>query len=75
LVENYPCNNREELCKREGEIIRLIGTLNSNIAGRDKMLYYIDNADKIKEQHKIYDEARKHNPDRIQQKKRVGGKV
>ncbi len=31
LYENYPCNNREELCKREGEIIRLIGTLNSNV--------------------------------------------
>jgi hypothetical protein len=23
LYENYSCNNREELCKKEGEIIRL----------------------------------------------------
>ncbi len=49
LYENYSCNNKDELCKREGEIIRLIGTLNSRIAGRDKKQYRIDNADKIKE--------------------------
>lgn len=36
LYENHPCNSKEELCKREGEIIREIGTLNSNIAGRSQ---------------------------------------
>jgi hypothetical protein len=30
----YPCNSREELCKKEGEIIREIGTLNIVINGR-----------------------------------------
>ena len=30
LYENYSCNSREELNKREGEVIRLIGTLNTN---------------------------------------------
>ncbi len=54
LYENYSCNNREELLRREGEIIRLIGTLNSKIAGRDQKQYRIDNADKIKEQRKQY---------------------
>ena len=49
LYENYQCNNREELCRREGEIIRLIGTLNSKIAGRDKKQYYFENVDRIKE--------------------------
>ena len=34
LYENCPCNSKEELCKREGEIIREIGTLNRCIAGR-----------------------------------------
>lgn len=34
LYENYQCNNKEELCRREGEVIRLIGTLNRCIAGR-----------------------------------------
>lgn len=65
LYEHYPCNNRNELEKREGEIIRLIGTLNKSIAGRDDKQYridkadkikqyYIDNADKVKEKNKQY---------------------
>ncbi len=54
LYENYQCNNKNELCKREGEIIRLIGTLNSRIEGRDRKQYYIDNADTIKENKKQY---------------------
>jgi hypothetical protein len=49
LYENFPCSCREELHKKEGEIIRLIGNLNSIIAGRNKKEYYIENADKIKE--------------------------
>lgn len=36
LHEYFPCNNREELCKREGEITREIGTINKNIAGRSQ---------------------------------------
>ena len=34
LYEENPCENKEQLNKREGEIIREIGTLNSQIAGR-----------------------------------------
>ena len=34
LYEEFPCENKEQLCKKEGEVIRLIGTLNSQIAGR-----------------------------------------
>lgn len=33
LVENYPCNNKNELCKREGEIIRDTTCVNKNIPG------------------------------------------
>ena len=36
LYEDFPCKSREELHKREGEITRLIGTLNMIIAGRTK---------------------------------------
>jgi hypothetical protein len=36
LYENYPCNDKNELIKREGEIIRQLGTLNKEIAGRTK---------------------------------------
>ena len=31
LYEDYPCENQKQLCKREGEIIKLIGTLNINM--------------------------------------------
>jgi hypothetical protein len=54
LYENYPCNSKNELEKKEGEVIRLIGNLNAKIAGRDKKEYRIDNADKIKEKNKQY---------------------
>jgi len=35
LYAECPCNSKEELCKREGEVIREIGTLNSKISGRN----------------------------------------
>lgn len=54
LYENCPCNSREELLKREGEIIRLIGTLNKVIAGRNMKEYRKDNAGKIREYKKTY---------------------
>ena len=44
LYENYGCNNIEELCKKEGEIIRLFkddenyNCINCRIAGRDKKI-------------------------------------
>ncbi len=56
LYELFPCNSKNELEQREGEIIRLIGTLNEKVAGRDKKQYYFENIDKIKthrEQHYI----------------------
>jgi hypothetical protein len=33
LYEVFPCENKQELCRREGQIIREIGTLNSKISG------------------------------------------
>lgn len=36
VVEEFPCENKKELEKREGEIIREYGTLNRRIAGRNK---------------------------------------
>jgi len=36
LVENYPCTNKSELLRREGELIREHGTLNSKIEGRTR---------------------------------------
>jgi len=58
LYEYYPCNSKTELEKREGEVIREIGTINKNIAGRKmkeyRKKYYEDNADKVKEYNKKY---------------------
>ena len=53
LYENCPCNSVEELRKKEGEIIRLIGTLNYQIAGRNHKEYNDDNKEKYHEYRKI----------------------
>ncbi len=67
LYELFPCSSKEELCKREGEIIRLIGTLNMCIAGRKMKEYIEDNKDKIKEYKKQY---RIENADKIKEYKK-----
>ena len=74
LYEEYPCDNKEQLNKKEGEIIRLIGTLNILVAGRtrpeyreenkeqiiqDKKEYYENNKEIITDKHKIYYEENK----------------
>ena len=70
LYEKFPCNDKKELHKREGEVIREIGTLNINIAGRDikqynddtkekRKEYYEDNKEKISEKSKQYREKNK----------------
>jgi hypothetical protein len=66
LHEVYPCENKQELCKREGEIIREIGTLNSKISGitqqeSDKLSYEKHKEVRV-ENAKIY---REENPDKI----------
>ena len=47
LYEHFPCDNKEQLEKREGEVIRQIGNLNCYIAGRDNKQYYQDNRNNI----------------------------
>lgn len=46
LYELYPCSCKIELCRKEGEIIRLIGSLNKEIAGRTQQEWNADNKDK-----------------------------
>ena len=43
LIENYPCNNKDELRKREGEIIRQNNCVNKQIAGRSTKEWIEDN--------------------------------
>ena len=59
LYEDYPCKNKYELQKREGDIIRQLETINKQIAGRTKKEYHEDNRDNILEQKKVYYEANK----------------
>ena len=54
LYENYPCNSKQELEKREGEIIRLIGNINKRIEGRSQKEYQAVNRDKILKYQKEY---------------------
>ena len=49
LVEEYSCNNRAELEKREGEYIRENNCLNKNISGRTPKEWREDNKEKILE--------------------------
>jgi hypothetical protein len=64
LYEDYPTTTKNLLEKREGEIIRNIGTLNKYIAGRTKKEYYEDNKEKENEYRKEYYQ---NNKDKINQ--------
>lgn len=60
LYQEFECDNKEQLHKREGEVIRLflnenpLGTLNKCISGRTKAEYIRDNIDRIKQIRKNY---------------------
>ncbi len=59
LYEEFSCENKEQLNKREGEIIREIGTLNKRIAGRTQKDWNEANKDKMSEYYKKKYEANK----------------
>mgnify|MGYP000844560719 CR=1 FL=1 len=56
LVEEYPCNNRQQLLIKEGEYIKNNECVNKCVAGRTKIeysrQYHKDNAEKESEYHK-----------------------
>ena len=55
LIENYPCDTKEELFQREGELIRETeNCVNYRIAGRTKKQYTEDNKEKVEEYQKQY---------------------
>ncbi len=49
LVEDCPCDTRQQLVRREGQVIREYNCVNKLIAGRTKKQYREDNKDKIKQ--------------------------
>ncbi len=59
LIEEYPCENKEQLRKREGHYIRELGTLNMIQAGRTKQEWAIDNKELIQAQKKEYNRQNK----------------
>ena len=59
LLELYPCNSREELCKREGHYIREMDCLNKRIEGRSRKEYYQQNKEKINQYQKEYNQQNK----------------
>ena len=59
LIENYSCNSKEELLKKEGEYIKQLNCINKNISGRTKKEWYEDNKDKKKAYDKQYREKQK----------------
>jgi hypothetical protein len=56
LVEAYPCNNKQQLFKKEGEYIKNNECINKCVAGRTSKEYKQDNPDKILEYRKKYSE-------------------
>lgn len=55
LVENYPCNSREELNKREGEYILNNKCVNKIVAGQTEKEYRLVHKEERKEKRKVYE--------------------
>jgi hypothetical protein len=52
LLEDFPCDNKEQLNKREGEIIRSMpNAINKNVAGRTSSEYFQENKEVIVAKH------------------------
>jgi hypothetical protein len=54
LLENYPCADKNELNRREGELIRNMDCVNKQIPGRTVVEWHQDNKQAIKEQRHYY---------------------
>jgi gas vesicle protein len=66
LIENYPCESKRDLERREGEIIKTTKCINKVVAGRTGKEYREDNAEMLKEKFKEF-----YNKNRESQKERV----
>jgi hypothetical protein len=64
LVEEYPCETKEQLNRKEGEYIRANKCVNKEVAGRTRKEWIEDNIDKFKEYNKQY---RTENVDKIKE--------
>ena len=71
LIEECPCDNLEQLLRREGHFIREVATLNHKIAGRtekeNSKEYYIKNKEHLDDTNKTYRES---HPDEFKEYRR-----
>tara|TARA_R110000782_G_scaffold540_1_gene1806 strand:+ start:95 stop:682 length:588 start_codon:yes stop_codon:yes gene_type:complete len=68
LLECFPCENKDELNKKEGEYIRNNDCVNKNIPGRTAKEWYEDNKEKVLEYQIDY---RLNNQDKIKERKSI----
>jgi hypothetical protein len=54
LIENCPCDSKEELLKKEGEYIRSMNCVNKVVAGRTMKEYYQEHKEAIAQKQKQY---------------------
>ena len=74
LIEEYACNNKMELTKKEGEYIRNTKCLNKEIAGRTKKEWREDNKEYVKERIKKWSEDNKEHVKKLQKEWREDNK-
>ena len=67
LIENYPCNSKTELTRKEGEYTKNNKCVNEQIAGRTRKEWREDNKEYIKEYNKEYN---KDNKEKIAEQKK-----
>ena len=67
LIEEYECESKMELERKEGEHIKLNNCVNKHIAGRTQKEYRLENKDAINQKNKQYNLE---NKDTIKQKKK-----
>ena len=67
LIEQYPCNSKEELLKQEGFHIKNNECVNKHIPGRSKLEYRMDRKDYISQRSKKY---REQNLDSLREKQK-----
>ena len=63
LIECVPCDNKEQLTRKEGEHIRKLDCVNTRIDGRTSKEYYEDNKEQLKEN-------RENNKDKIKENRK-----
>jgi len=59
LIENFPCDSKDELHKREGYWIKTMNCVNKMVAGQTRKEYYEANKDMIKNYHHLYYQTNK----------------